>query len=90
MWTRPGFSIPSRRSAAQTLLETNLDGAESVLAAMEYGHGFRPSGPGGFEAYGQTIGITQAIFSGEQDLEEGYAQVEELTNQILANAEQQP
>lgn len=89
MWTKPGFSVPSRRSAAQTLLETDIDGAESVLATMEYGHGFRPNGPGGFEAYGQAIGISQSVFSGETDLEEGYAEIEQLTNEILENAEGQ-
>ena len=89
MWTKPGFSMPSRRSAAQTVLETDLDGAESILATMEYGHGFRPNGPGGFEAYGQALGITTSVFMGETDLEEGYAEVEALVNEILENAEQQ-
>lgn len=88
MWAVPGHSVPSRRSAAQILLEmqTPLDGVESVLATMEYGHGFRPNGPGAFEAYITTSGTPVKIFAGEVGLEEGYKQVEEAANEILAKA----
>lgn len=86
MWTQSGFSVPSRRSAAQTLLETDLDGADSVLATMEYAHGFRPNGPGAFEAYNQTLGIAKDVFAGARDLAEGYAEIEETANTILTTA----
>jgi multiple sugar transport system substrate-binding protein len=88
MWAVPGFSVPARRTAAQVILtaEPKLDGADSVLASMEYAHGFRPNGPGAFEAYNQTFGIATKAFSGEIPLEEGYKQVETTANEILAKA----
>lgn len=89
MWTKPGLSVPSRRSAAQSLLESDLDGTESVLATMEYAHGFRPNGPGAFEVFGQTLGMATAAFTGERDLEEAYQEVEETANSILTTAAEQ-
>jgi multiple sugar transport system substrate-binding protein len=86
MWAVPGHSVPSRRSAAQAILqlEDTLGDMTPVLNAMEYGAGFRPSVPGAFEAFFATLEFSQAVFRGEMTVEEGYAQIEETANPILA------
>jgi multiple sugar transport system substrate-binding protein len=88
MWAVPGISVPARRSSAQAILDMKppLDGTQSVLAAMEYAHGFRPNGPGGFEAYIQTYSTSQDVFAGKLSVIDGYTKVAQMANDILAKA----
>lgn len=85
MWALPGHSVPARRSAAQTILDLGgpPDDLSPVLATMEYAHGFRPNGPGAFEAFGAALGITGQVFGGQLSVEDGYAQIESTVNPIL-------
>lgn len=85
MWAVPGHSVPARRSSAGIITE-QADPSEDlsgVLAAMEYGHGFRPNGPGAFEAFGASIGIASQVFAGTLEIEDGYSQMQEAANAVL-------
>jgi multiple sugar transport system substrate-binding protein len=83
MWALPGHAVPSRRSAAQGILE--LEGADFqyVLNAMEYARGFRPNVPGAFEAYFNSLEYTNGVFAGTYTVEEGYGLAEEAANAVL-------
>lgn len=82
MWAIPGHSVPSRRSAAQGILELGED-YQYVLNAMEYARGFRPNVPGAFEAYFNSLEFTNGVFNGTYALEEGYSLAEEAANAVF-------
>jgi multiple sugar transport system substrate-binding protein len=86
MWALPGHSVPARRSAAQAILELSdtLGDLTPVLNSMEYGAGFRPAVPGAFEAFFATMDFGAAVFRGEMTVEEGYTQMQDTANPILA------
>jgi len=88
MWALPGHSVPSRRSAAQSILQ--LEGADYqyVLNAMEYARGFRPNVPGAFEAFFNALQFTNGVFAGTYTVEDGYKQAEEAANAVFTRGAQ--
>ncbi|MCC7355914.1 MAG: extracellular solute-binding protein [Anaerolineae bacterium] len=86
-----GGALPSRRSAAPVVLATLQPppaNIKAVLAALEYGHPFRPNSFGAFEVYGKIIGLTNAAMKGERPVKDAYAEAEKIANDILIKAEQ--
>jgi hypothetical protein len=69
------------------LVEAPPENIDAPLKMMEWGEVFRPNGPGAFEAYGKIIGITNAVFYGEREVADGYAEAEQIANEVLAEAE---
>lgn len=88
MWALPGHSVPSRRSAAQSILQLQGADYQAVLNTMEYGRGFRPNVPGAFEAFFNALQFTNGVFAGTYTLEDGYKQAEDAANAVLTRGAQ--
>jgi multiple sugar transport system substrate-binding protein len=86
-----GGYVPSRRTAAPGVINALAappENKKAALAALEYGHPFRPNSFGAFEVYGKIIGLTNAAMKGDRPVKDAYAEAEKLANEVLEKAEQ--
>ncbi len=89
-WGAPGHSVPARRSAASSAVNTAHPPAnqQAILAAMEYGEVFKPFTASAFEVYGKTADFFLKAMKGEMSVPEAMTQVEAAANEILAKDRQ--
>ena len=85
-WGKPGHSVPSRRSAASSIIDASHPPAnqEAIVQAMEYGQVFVPYTGAAFEAYGKTLDFFRQAMQGDLAVEEAMLLIEETANQVLA------
>jgi multiple sugar transport system substrate-binding protein len=85
-WGQPGHSIPARRSAADSVINTERlpKNQRAIIEAMEYGEVFRPHTQSAFEVYGKTTDLFMKAMKGEMAVPEAMAQIESIANEILA------
>jgi multiple sugar transport system substrate-binding protein len=86
VWGQPGHSVPARKSAAESVLESTEPPAnrQAVLDTMAYAEVFKPYTPSAFEAYAQTQDLFAQAMRGDLPVAEALKQIETLANGILA------
>jgi multiple sugar transport system substrate-binding protein len=85
-WGKPGHSIPARRSAAASVINTAHPPAnqQAIVAALEYGEVFKPYTSSAFEVYGKTADFFLKAMKGDLAVADAMQQVETTANETLS------
>jgi multiple sugar transport system substrate-binding protein len=89
-WGKPGHGVPTRRSAAASILDTSHppDNQQAILDAMEYGTVFKPFTSSAFEVYAKTVDLFQKAMKGDMPVDQALMQIETTANEVLARDRQ--
>lgn len=84
-WGKPGHGVPARRSAAESVIDTSHPPTNqaAILTAMETGEVFRPNTASAFAAYGATADLFTKMNTGQLEIADALAQLEEAANGAL-------